>query len=249
MFKFTRILTVVTIIVAMAATTFGGDVEGYRAISGTEVEDDVRVGQNGNLGHIDILSGGHFTMTGQTLFGEAGDARLDVQVGGELFSDTEWLQPEDGYEGNTELNVYGPAFIEQLKMYGVATKSCTAVVGNGTDVAVLTVLEGLLGKADDASITINPNATMMIAGDWDGLFKIDSDALGTDSYIDLVGSGTLIVNASYTSVATEMEPGIRGNGVAGAWIKTFDAGAFDGDGANVYTVVALVPAGTLIVVQ
>jgi len=204
---------------------------------GLDYTTDARFGSSGGAsGTVNIVSGGTWNTDGEMRFAENGvAATINVEVGGHLNAEVEmqWNEGEVGVQTN-RLNVYGTAYVEQLKMYGIAGDDVTTV-GNGTDAATLTVLEGLLGKDGDASITINAGSTMIIAGDWGGaLFTVDSRALGTDSYIDLVG-GTLIVNALYTSVDIYTEPWIRGYGVAGNWIKTFDAAGFDGDGANIYT--------------
>jgi len=56
----------------------------------------------------------------------------------------QWNEGEVGTQTN-RLNVYGTAYVEQLKMYGIANDDVTTV-GNGTDAATLTIVEGLLSK-------------------------------------------------------------------------------------------------------
>jgi hypothetical protein len=221
MFKFTRILTVVAMIMAMAAPTFGA------SVNGTVVVADG-----------DTLAMG----TGKAQVADTADTVLTVEVGGTFTADEELFVSEaNGF--TTDMYIYGVALIAQFKAYGLG--AVTIVVGNGTDPATLTMIEGFLGKAGDASITINAGSTMAVSGTWQGIFKVDADAIGSDSYIDLVG-GTLMVNALDTTVAVNIEPFLKGNGVLGEWVKTYDAGGFHGDGANIYTAAALVLPGTVI---
>ena len=226
---------------AMAATSFGSvDYAGYNAISTTvDIGTDARIGpSSGNPGTLDILSGGSFTCDGGRV-GENDDGTLNVQVGGSLHMDGEVQFNEGEHSGLvTRLNVYGTAYIEQLKVAREGNNDNKVVVGNGADAATLTIVEGYLGKYGDASITINAGSTMIITGDvgdlaWDDFYKIDANNVPTDSYIDLVG-GTLKV-ADHGD-ASFFDHRIKGNGVLDAWVMT--AGAGDDAGFDVYTAVA-----------
>ena len=219
MVKINRILAVVTMIVALAAPA---------------------------MAH---FSGSHTVLSGETWAADgdiAKDSNTDItiNVGGSMTGGE--FQASDGWGYTFDMDIFGAADITEFKIYGAG--ACTIVVGNGTDPATLTILEGLLGKAGDASITINAGSTMAVSGTWQNIFKVDENAIGSDSYINLVG-GTLMVNALDTTVAVNIEPFLKGNGVPGAWVKTLDAGAFDGDGANVYTAAVLVPPGTVFIIQ
>ena len=221
MFKFTKILTVVTMIVAMAVPALAN------------------------------FSGSHTVLSGETWAADgdiAKDSNTDItiNVGGSMTGGE--FQASDGWGYTFDMDIFGAADITEFKIYGAG--ACTIVVGNGTDAATLTIVEGLLGKKGDASITIKSGGTMIITGNpadlgWDDFYRIDSAALGTDSYIDLEGSGTLKV-ADHVDT-TGYEDSIKGNGVLDNWVKS--AETIDGTDYHVYTVVALVPAGTLIVVQ
>lgn len=235
--------TVIMLVVclAMTAPTFGStDYSGLTTInaaSGTAFVTDARIAPtSGSSGTIDIVSGGIFNTDGETRFGEDGiAATVNVQVGGILNMDSEalWNEGEVAVQKN-RLNVFGTAYVQQLKMYGLANDDI-ATVGNGTDAATLTIREGLLGKDGDASITINAGSTMIITGDagvpaWDDFYKIDANNGPTDSYIDLVG-GTLKV-ADHGD-ASFFDHRIKGNGVLDAWVMT--AGTGDDAGFDVYT--------------
>jgi len=127
-----------------------------------------------------VLSGETWNADGD--IAETADTVITVNVGGlitggEFIADDEW--------GNTfDMNIYGAADIEQLKLDG----ACTVVVGNGTDAATLDVDEGYMGKSANATITINNGSTMTVEASWGGEFEIRTD---NTSYIDLVGTGTL----------------------------------------------------------
>ncbi len=238
-----KMLLMLIVCVAMAATTFGAvDYNGWYDISGSGGGEDVRLGQ-GALTTINIQSGGKFTCLEETRFGEESAATINVQVGGLLIMSGETLMPyEEEFPVTTRLNIYSntvPMFgtrsnyIEQLKMYGFGDDT-KAVIGNGTDPASLQITEGLLGKDGDATITINANGTMIIDGDFSGsgnlnVFKIDSDDLGTDSYIDLVG-GTLKVNSANTEFDPNDVIGYGGTREVGSV-----AGTGDDTGYTVYT--------------
>jgi hypothetical protein len=219
MFKFTKVLTVVAMIAAMAVPALANFSGSKTVASGETWAADGDIARDSNT-DITINVGGSMT-------------------GGEFKASEGW-----GY--TFDMDIFGAADITEFKIYGDG--ACTIVVGNGTDPATLTVLECLLGKAGDASITINAGSTMAVSGDWEGVFKVDSDAIGSDSYIDLVG-GTLMVNAVDATVAVNIEPFLKGNGVLGAWVKTLDAVAFDGDGANIYTAVATTLPGTVFIIE
>jgi hypothetical protein len=93
-----------------------------------------------------------------------------------------------------------------------------------------------LGKDGDATITINLNGTMIIDG-W-GIgdlneFAIDSDDLGTDSYIDLVG-GTLKVVTEDTLFPSDKVIGYGGTRGVGVTVD------------GVYDVYTALPYGAMI---
>ena len=246
MIKINKILTVATMIAAMAATAFGGDVTGVRVVSTTETEADIRIAPDGgSSGTINIVAGGTLNTSGELRFGENGIyAEISVQVGGHLQADVEAIFNEGEVASMaTRFNVYGTAYMEQMKV-AAAGNDHEVVVGNGSDAATLIIVEGYLGKYGDANITINANATMIITGDWVDAWKIDANDVPTDSYIDLAG-GTLKVNSAMT--ATWFDHRIKGNGVLGDWVMT--AGTGDDAGYNVYTAVLLVPPGTVFIIQ
>jgi hypothetical protein len=155
--------------------------------------DTARIGVS-SAGTIDVFDGGIFTCLGGYI-GRDNNGTLNVRVGGETYWNGETFAPEEGDSWLAHLNVYGTAYIEQLKMYG--SLDTLTIIGNGVDAAILTIVEGLLGKISDANIIINANGIMRITGGWGSAYKIDGDAIGTDSYIDLVG-GTLKVNDGIT---------------------------------------------------
>ncbi len=227
-------LVVLVVCVAMAAPAFGLDYNGPTTIStAVDIGDTANIGVSADA-VIDITGTGSFTCTGGKI-GDGKSATVNVAVGGSLSMDgeTEFNEP-NSVTATINLNVYGTAFIEQLKMYGRGVE-CKTVVGNGTDAATLTVKESSLGKNGDASITVNENGTMIVNGwadDWLPFLTINQD---TDSYIDLVGTGTLKV-ADYVDTAG-YEGGIKGDGVLGAYIKT--AGTGDDAGYYVYAAGAL----------
>jgi hypothetical protein len=206
MFKFTKILTVVAMIVAMAVPALANFSGSKTVASGETWAADGDIARDSNT-DITINVGGSMT-------------------GGEF-------QASDGSGYTFDMDIFGAADIEQLKVFGPA---CTVVVGNGTNAATLEIVEGLLGKTGNATITINDLSTMIVSGNWDSAYKVDAGlGTNTDTYIDLLGSGTLVVNASITE--SWFDKSIKGNGTLNNWVKTYDAGGFDGDGSNTYTAI------------
>jgi hypothetical protein len=248
------IVAVAAVMLAMVATTFATDYNGTTNISTVVVSaSDMRLAPDaGNSSTFNILSGGSFTCEGGRI-GEKGIyAELNVMVGGNLHMNGEVTGNENENSTQTiRVNIFGTAYIDQFKFSRPSTDDTEVVIGNGSDAALLTVYEGYLGKSGDASVTINAGSTMTISGDWNGAFKIDdADAgdplgVGNDAWIDLVG-GTLMVNALNTTVDVNREQTLKGNGVLGEWVKTFDVDGFDGDGAYIYTAVATTLPGTVI---
>jgi hypothetical protein len=252
MFKFTKIMTVVTITLAMAATTFATDMAGTYTIDaawGLGYTSDARLGQ-GTPAIINIVAGGTWNTDGEMRYGEENDATINVAVGGTLNAEVEMLWNDQNQNSPEELrlNVYGTAFVEQLKMYGHAGDDET-VVGNGTDAATLTIVEGLLGKHGDAHITINAGSTMIITA---GTFKIDSDNIGSDSYIDLNG-GTLKIDSLYLLQGTETAHRIRANGDPSATVASggvvVTAGTGPDAGYTIYTAAASGTPGTVFIIK
>ena len=204
-------------------------------------------GSGGTSGTVNIVSGGTWNTSGQMRFAEKGvAATINVAVGGHLNADAEmvWNEGSVGTQTN-RLNVYGTAYVQQLKQSGEAGDDITTV-GNGTDAATLTIVEGFLGKKGNASITVSDGSTMIITGGsstWVDSFKIDNCA-GTNAgaYIDLVGSGTLKVSTSIT--ASFINQSIQGDGTLGNW--DVNAGTGDDAAYNIYTAVsaAAVPEPT-----
>jgi hypothetical protein len=237
--KNATVVMMLVVCLAMAAPAFGSvDIDTTWTVDaawGLDYTSDARFGSSGGAsGTVNIVSGGTWNTDGEMRFAENGiAATINVEVGGILNAEVEmqWNEGEVGAQTN-RLNVYGTAYVEQLKMYGFAGDD-TTTVGNGTDAATLNIVEGLLGKDGDASIIINAGSNMNVAGGWDGAFHAE----GT-GYIDLVGTGTLTVNALNTDVATSLEPQLKGDGTLGNWVMTFDAAGFNGDGANIYTAAA-----------
>ena len=163
---------------------------------------------------------------------------LDVQVGGVLNAAVEMKS----FEGNSHMIVNGTAYIEQMKLYGPGD----VIVGNGTDAATLTILEGFVGKEGATTITINAGSTMIVDADWMEAFSIDSveyklGSGGHDSYIDLVG-GTLKI-----STATSLRAG-HGNLMIGYGGTGTVSSEVIGD-YTVYTGVARVPPDTVIIIK
>ena len=193
-------------------------------------------GSGGTSGTVNIVSGGTWNTDGEMRFAEKGiAATINVAVGGHLNAEVEMIWNEDGASTQTNrLNVYGTAYVEQLKQSGEAGDDITTV-GNGTDAATLTIVEGFLGKKGNASITINDGSTMIITGAWADSFIIDGNSLGTNAgaYIDLVGSGTLKVSTSLT--ASYIDQSIQGDGTLGNW--EVNAGTGDDAAYNIYTAV------------
>lgn len=213
------LLVMLVVCVAMTATTFAGwDIGTRTIVNGEHLSgDSLDIGHSaGNPVVVVIQSGGSLTSGSHAAIGEVADATLTVEVGGVLNLNCETEMAENGGL-NAALSVYGTAYIEQLKMYGSPGTSNTTVVGNGTDAATLTVMEGLLGKDGDATITINSNASMIITGGWDGSFKVDARPLGTLSYWNLVGTGLLKVHAGDTTFQADR---VLLNGAATTWTTT-----------------------------
>jgi hypothetical protein len=260
MFKINKILTVATIVMAMAATTFGAgtDMDGYIAInaaSGTADVNNPRLGQ-GSLTTLDILDGGILNAVSdgdKMRLGEESRAIINVQVGGIMNAVVE-LNDYFGYEN--EINVYGTAYIEQFRMYGNGNHN-ESEVGTTSTILVdgtLTVDEGLLGKKGIIEMTITTDGTFICDGD----FSIDSTVYsdfaegvwehgGYDSYLDIVGNGRFLLLAT-ASLRAGHGNNIRGNGVLNNFIIT--AGTIgDEIGYNVYTAVQPVTGPTVLIIQ
>ncbi len=232
--KMLSIMLVVSVVcLAMTATTFGVEIyDGTTTIS-TAVNIDPNEAYIGDTADADftVTSSGSFTCTGGRIGGNA-SATVNVAFNGSLAmnGETEFNEAENATT-STNLNVYGTAYIEQLKMYGWGVE-CKTVVGNTTDAATLTIVEGLLGKYGDATITIAANGTMIITGDlaglptWTDFYKIDGNNAGTNSYIDLVG-GTLKV-ADHADTAGYESNIIAYGGTGTVFSEVIDAN-------NVYT--------------
>jgi len=194
MVRTTKVMTVVVVCLAMAAPAFGSvDIDSTWTVDaawGLGYTSDARFGSgSGKSGTVNIVSGGTWNTDGEMRFAENGvAATINVEVGGTLNAEVEmvWNEGEVGTQTN-RLNVYGTAYVEQLKMYGFAGDDITTV-GNGTDAATLTIVEGLLAKEGVASIIINAGSTMIVDGDWAGAFNTNYANGGS---IDLVGTGTL----------------------------------------------------------
>jgi hypothetical protein len=235
------IVAVAALMLAMAAPTFASfnidaTFEATAAWNAANT-DGARFGsENGRSGTVNIEDGQTWNTTGEMRFAENGSAAtINVAVGGHLDAVVEmkWNEGDVGTQTN-RLNVYGTAYVEQLKMYGTANDDKT-VVGDGTNAAFLGISEGLLGRDGDATITIEAGSNMFIENDE---FKIDADSIGSDSYIDLVGTGTLqVLIGTFTS---QYEDSIKGNGVLDDWVRT--TGTFDGQDVYVYTASAPEPA-------
>ena len=163
MLNINRILTVVTMIVAMAAPALAD----YDIIGTT----------------VTILDGETVNASGTM---DMQNGTLDVQVGGVLTAAVEVTS----FDGNSHLIVNGTAYIEQMKLYGPGD----VIVGDGTNAATLTAVEGFLGKNGVATVTINAGSTMIVDGDWGGAFTIDQNSNG--SRIDLVGGRLLTKNSA-----------------------------------------------------
>jgi hypothetical protein len=232
--KMLSIMLVLSIVcLAMAATTFGGDMNGSHTIGlgyaglvnptdTTYTNNDARLAPDAdNITTIVIEDGYTFSSNGETRFGEKGvAATLTVEVGGILDMDSEclWNEGEVAPQKN-RLNVYGTAYVQQLKMYGLANDD-KVIVGNETEAATLKVNECSLGGDGDATITINLGSVMTVLtnpstiGPDQSRLKIYDTG---DSYIDLVG-GTLKVMSG--SDAARYNTLIKGNGVLGNWVLT-----------------------------
>jgi hypothetical protein len=269
MFKINKILTVATIVMAMAATTFGAgtDMDGYIAInaaSGTADVNNPRLGQ-GSLTTLDILDGGILNAVSdgdKMRLGEESRAIINVQVGGIMNAVVE-LNDYFGYEN--EINVYGTAYIEQFRMYGNGNENGTTVGQTSTILVdgTLTVKEGLIGKKGIVEMTITTDGTFIVEG-WETPgedFSIDSEIYkdftdnggeawdhgGYASYLDIVGNGRmLIVTGGRLREGHGNE--IRGNGVVDAYEVTVGT-VGDEIGYDVYTAVAPVLPGTVFIIQ
>ena len=197
---------------AMTAATFGSvDIDSTVTVDnawGLGYTSDARFGSSGGAsGTVNIVSGGTWNTDGQMRFAENGAAAtITVAVGGTLNAEVEmvWNEGDIGTQQN-RLNVYGTAYVEQLKMQGFAGDDITTV-GNGIDAATLTIVEGLLAKDGLASITINAGSTMIVDGDYANAFNT---SYANGGFIDLVGSGTFqTLNAAGISDTSK----IIGNG-------------------------------------
>ena len=220
-----KILTVVTIILAMAATTFAG----WNAEDGPGGTTTVLNGATLDIGSDDMGSSG---------------GTLDVQVGGTFIHTGE----VGNWDSGAHLIVDGTASIGEMKFYGGGA-ACTVTVG-GT----LTVAEGFLGKAGVVEMTIGTTGTFIVEGyaSPGERFSIDSAEYkagsgGYASFLDIVGNGRMLL-ASGDSLRTGHGNAIRGDGVLDNYVVT--AGTVgDEIGYDVYTAVQLVPPGTLIFIQ
>ncbi len=230
-----KMLLMLVVCLAMTATTFA-DID-YNAT--TEISTAVDIGTNADIGKsaagtINITSTGSFTCTGGKL-GEDKNGTINVAVDGNLYMNGEVIFNEGEHAALvTRLTVYGTAYLEQMKLAAGGNDN-EVVVGNGTDAATLTTVEGYLGKYGDANITINDNSTMYITGGagWTDAWKIDQNDAGTDSYIYLNDSGTLKVHNEITT--TWYDSNIKGNGVVGNWVMA--PGTGDDAGYNIYTAI------------
>jgi hypothetical protein len=270
MIKISKILTVVTMIAAMAVPAFGSgtDYNGpvtINAASGTADVENPRIGQ-GALTTIDIVSGGILNAVNTThdkmRLGEGSSAIINVQAGGEMHAVVE-LNDYYGYE--SEINVYGTAYIEQLRMYGngnhngSAEGTTSTILVDGT----LTCEEGLLGKKGIVEMTIGTTGTFIVAG-WAEAgeeFSIDSEIYsdsddnggeawdhgGYASYLDIVGNGRMLI-VTGGSLRAGHGNEIRGNGVVDAYEVTVGT-VGDEIGYDVYTAVAEVLPGTVFIIQ
>jgi hypothetical protein len=253
MFKFTKILTVATIVMAMAATTFGAgtDMDGYIAInaaSGTADVNNPRLGQ-GSLTTLDILDGGILNAVSdgdKMRLGEKSRAIINVQVGGIMNA---VVETDDYFGHESELNVYGTAFIEQLRIYGNGNHNGSPVGTTSTILVdgTLTVKEGLIGKKGIIEMTITTNGTFIVEGyaSAGSRFSIDSEVYsdptegvwdhgGYASFLNIVGNGRMLLKSG-DSLRAGHGNAIQGNGVLNNFVITPGTGA--DVGYNVYTAV------------
>jgi hypothetical protein len=205
----------------LAAPAFAKDISGihtidadYAGVVGTTYTDsDTRIAPGGgSSGTIVITDGYTFETSGEMRFGENGIyAEITVEVGGHLQAEVEALFNEGEISNmSTRLNVFGTAYIEQIKCAQAGNDNEVVVGTVGGAAATLTIVEGYLGKNGMASMTINDNSSFIIDGDWAGSFKIDTNGT-TGAYIDLVGSGTIraLNSGAFTGSAANS---IIGNG-------------------------------------
>jgi hypothetical protein len=243
--NFISIVAVAALMLAMAAPAMASvDYSGLTTIStDAALVTDARIAPSGgSSGTINIVAGGTFNTDGELRFGENGVyAEISVQVGGHLQADVEALFNEGEISNMaTRLNVYGTAYVEQLK-FAQAGNDNEIVVGNGTDAATLVTVEGYCGKNGDANITVNDNSTFVVGGDWSNAWKISAGVTPTDSYIYLNDSGTFQISTAVTT--SWYDSNIKGNGVLDNWVMT--TGTYDGDPVNIYTAVPVPEPATM----
>jgi hypothetical protein len=207
------ILAVAALMLAMAAPALAVDM----LIDNGDTE-TVTTGQDLSYGELDII-----------------DGTLIVESGGKIsFSEESFIAADtSGTAETATINAYGELFVEQFKSAQHTGDVATVVIGDGTNAASLSMVEGFLGKDGNATVTINNAGTMTASGDWSDALRIGYGT-STGSYVDILTGGTLELNALITDFDETL---IKGNGVFGNWDKTYDAGAFDGDGGNIYTAI------------
>ena len=185
---------------AMTAPAFATDYDGVTNITTTvTIGGDMRLAPTGGSSStFNITSTGSFTAQDGGRIGEDGDyAELNVAFGGNLHMDGEVTGNQGKVTDQTiRLNIFGTAFIEQLKFSEENTDDTLVVVGDGTNVATLTVIEGFFAKNGFASMTVNNNSSFILDTDFGssvGTFGIDTGGNASGGYIDLVGTGTIKV--------------------------------------------------------
>jgi hypothetical protein len=222
---------------AMASQDYNGDVT-----IDTDTADifEPRIGQGAALTTVTVASGGVWNTYSEMRLGEVNSAIINVQVGGEMNAVVEL---NDYYGSVTAINVYGTAFLEQLRMYGNGNHNGTTVGQTSTILVegTLTVDEGLLGKKGIVEMTIGTNGTFICDGD----FSIDSEIYsdfaegvndhgGYASFLNIVGDGRFLL-LSTAELRAGHGNAIQGNGVLDNFVIT--PGTGDDAGYNVYTAV------------
>ena len=225
---------------AMTAMAFATDYPGTTTIS-TSVDigsEDMRLApDSGSSSTFNITSIGSFTCEGGRV-GEKGDyAELNVAVGGSLHMNGEVQGNEDETSDQTiRLNVYGTAYIEQFKFSRESTNDTVIVVGDGTNAATLTILEGYFAKYGKAIMTVNNNSSFIIDNDRGSVFGIDNSGNASGGYIDLVGTGTIKVSNASGGIA----------GPAGSIIGNGGTTPVTSEVVGDYTVYSTVPTGSTV---
>lgn len=178
-----------------------------------------------------ILSGATENVDGD--IAKTANTDITVNVGGTI-TGVEFLATDE-WGFTFDMNIYGTATIEELKLDG--NGATTVFVGNGIDAATLTVAQSYMSKSGSVSVTINSGSSMTVDAPLFGWTSGGELEFRPEfpSTFDLVGTGTLRLINDGTYAASLFGTGLIGNGGT-----TAVTSAQDGD----YLVYSTIPEPT-----